>query len=359
MPTEGPRIGLAVARVGAGTALLVGTFVVMQPFLVPMAWAALIAFMTWPLYRWVRAKTRFPVLTAAIFTGVIFLMLGVPLTLLLADLGSEATRLVLGIQGWLREGAPLPVWVTEQQWLMQRIDRLEKVDVLDPTVIAGWVQSYGGTVSGRLVNLAGGVARNVLIVAITLVTLFCFYLDGERLVAQARAMAPVFLPYASEGFVDRLGASIRAVVFGLLGTAIIQGTLAGIGFAVAGTGVPVALGALTALASFIPMGTALVWVPAAIWLAVSGDKLSALGLSLWGGLVVSTADNWLRPLFISGTAKIPFLLVFFGVLGGLAAFGVLGLFLGPVLLSVSFTLLAEFARPESRENSSPIETKPA
>ena len=349
MSTETPPIGLAVARIAAGSALAAGTFLVMQPFIVPMAWAALIALMSWPLFRRIRDWTGRPALTAGLFTAVVFLTVGVPLTILLANLGSEATRLVTGVQEWLAQGAPLPGWVTQQQWLVERIQRVERVNVLDPVVIAGWVQSYGGTVSSRLVDLAGAVARNVLSVAITLLALFCFYLDGEGLTAHGRRMALVFLPYASEGFLERVGASIRAVVFGLLGTALVQGTLAGIGFAVAGTGVPVALGALTALASFVPVGTVLVWIPAAAWLALSGEKTAALGLALWGGLVVSTADNWLRPLLISGTTQIPFLLVFFGVLGGLSAFGVLGLFLGPVLLSVSFALLAEFTRRPGSE----------
>ncbi|CAG0995985.1 Putative transport protein YdiK [Myxococcaceae bacterium] len=341
---EGPRVGLSVARVGLGVALATGSFLVLRPFLMPMAWAALVALMTWPLYHRARRLTGRPALTAGLFTGIVFLTVGVPLTLFLANLGSEATRLVIGVQDWLRQGAELPAWVTERAWLMQWIDRVDHIDILDPRVMAGWVQSYGGLVSGQIVDLAGAVAQNVLSVAITLVTLFCFYLDGERLVGHGRRMAPVLLPYAAEGFVERVGASIRAVVFGLLGTALVQGTLGGIGFAVAGVGVPVALGALTALSSFVPVGTVLVWAPAAAWLFFSGERAAAIGLALWGGLVVSTADNWLRPLLISGAAQIPFLLVFFGVLGGLSAFGILGLFLGPVLLSVSFALLAEFTR---------------
>jgi len=352
MSAETPRVGLAVARVAAGSALAVGAFLVLQPFLVPTAWAALIALMTWPLFRRVREATGRPIVTAALFTTVIFLTLGVPLTILLANLGSEATRLVAGVQEWIAQGAQLPGWVTEQQWLVDRLQRYRRIDVLDPAVIAGWVQSYGAAVSSRLVDMAGAVAHNVLSVAITLIVLFCLYIDGERLALDGRRMALVLLPYASEGFLERVGESIRGVVFGLLGTALVQGTLAGIGFAVAGTGVPVALGALTALASFIPVGTALVWIPAAAWLALTGEKASALGLALWGGLVVSTADNWLRPLLIGGTARIPFLLVFFGVLGGLSAFGVLGLFVGPVLLSVSFTLLAEFTRRPGRDGTS-------
>lgn len=344
-PTRTPRIGLEVARVGAGLALTVGAFLVLQPFLVPMAWAAVLALMTWPLYRRVRDWSRRPLATALAFTLAAFLCVGVPLTLLLANLASEGTRLVEGVQGWLEAGAPLPGWIAERSWLAAPFEELRGTGV-GPERIAGWVQSYGTTVSGRLVDLAGAVARNVFSVLIMLVTLAIFYRDGDRLVAQAKELAPVFLPYAAPGFVDRLGASIRAVVLGLLGTALVQGTLAGIGFAVLGVPLPVALGALTAVISFVPGGTVAVWAPAALWLLFSGSPLAAFGLALWGALVVSTVDNWLRPLLISGAARIPFILVFFGVLGGLSAFGVLGLFLGPVLLSVAFTLLAEFTRPE-------------
>jgi predicted PurR-regulated permease PerM len=134
---------------------------------------------------------------------------------------------------------------------------------------------------------------------------------------------------------------VRAVVFGLLGTALVQGTLAAIGFAIFGVPSAVFFGFVTVLVSLVPAGPALVWIGACIWL-YSQDRIGAtIGMALWGALLVSTIDNFLRPYLISGPTRIPFLLVFFGVLGGLASLGLLGMFVGPVLLAVGFGLLAE------------------
>src|SRR5262249_41049397 len=133
-----------------------------------------------------------------------------------------------------------------------------------------------------------------------------------------------------------------AVVFGLLGTALAQGVLAGVGFAIFGVPSPVFFGFVTALASLIPAGPALIWIGACIWLWTQGWVWAAVGLALWGGLLVSSIDNVLRPLLISGPTRIPFMLVFFGVVGGVASLGLVGMFVGPVLLAVGFGLLAEF-----------------
>jgi len=349
MAPEGPRIGLLAARLGAGAAVAVGAFLVLRPFLVPLAWAAMVALLTWPLYRRARTLTGRPGTTALLFTLGVFVVLGVPFTIVLANLAGEGTRLVEGIERWIEAGTPAPGWIARSPWLAAGFEELRQIRVLDPRQIGSWIQSYGSTVSGQVVGLASAVAGNVFSLLVMGVGLAIFYRDGDALALQAKRLAPVLLPYADEGFVERVGATLRAVVIGLLGTALVQGILAGIGFALFGVALPVALGALTFLASFVPAGTVLVWVPVALWLLIDGRTVAAIGLALWGSLVVSSTDNWLRPLLISGPARIPFLLVFLGVLGGLSAFGLVGLFVGPVLLSLAFTLLAEFGRPEHLE----------
>ncbi len=175
-----------------------------------------------------------------------------------------------------------------------------------------------------------------------LLTLFVFYVNGAELVAASRRLAQGLFPRAPELFLDRIGEAVRAVVFGLLGTAAVQGTLAALGLAVAGVPSPLALGAATAALSFVPGGAASLCVLSAVWLGVIGHLGAAIGLAAWGVLIVGSADNVLRPLLISGRGRIPFLLVFFGVLGGLASFGVIGLFVGPVILSVVFALMREY-----------------
>jgi predicted PurR-regulated permease PerM len=147
---------------------------------------------------------------------------------------------------------------------------------------------------------------------------------------------------------EYLGAVTRAVVLGTLLTALLQGTLVGIGFAIVDLPSPVVFGVVAAIVALLPIGgTALVWVPATIVLAVQGRYGSALFMLLWGALLVGLVDNFLKPLLISGRAEVPTLAAFLGVLGGLAAFGPIGMFLGPVILALAIALVrwAEENRP--------------
>ena len=348
MSREERSVGFVVARVGGGLGLLLATFLVLEPFLVPMVWAAIVAYVTWPLYRAVRGRTRRPHASAAAFTLAVALGLGIPLASILVVLASEATQLISVLRDWLAQGAPFPGWVESRPWLAKPLADLRSESLFDPTAVAQYVAKYGTEVSGRLMGIAGGIATNFFKFAIMLVTLYAFYIDGERLIAHARRLAPVVFPSAGERFLDHVGGVVRTVVFGLLGTAVGQGILAGIGFAILGVPSAVALGALTFVLSFLPVGPPLVWGGAALWLFAQGSGKAALGMAIWGLALVSTIDSVLRPLLMSsGPTRIPFLLLFLGLLGGLVAFGTLGLFLGPVLLSVAFALLADF--PQRRD----------
>jgi len=146
-----------------------------------------------------------------------------------------------------------------------------------------------------------------------------------------------------DGYLEAVGSTTRAVVYGLLLAALVQGAMAGLGYWVAGVAAPVFWGATTALVALIPFGAPLIWGSIGIWLLARGDTAAGVGLLLWGALAVSWIDNLVRPLVISGVARIPFLLVLFGVLGGLAAFGLIGLFVGPVILAILLALWREWA----------------
>ena len=132
------------------------------------------------------------------------------------------------------------------------------------------------------------------------------------------------------------------MVYGILLTAIAQGLLAGLGYWVAGVPAPVLLTLVTILLALVPFATPFVWGGVAVWLLVQGHTLEAIGLAVWGTLVISWVDNLIRPLVISSATKISFLLVMFGVLGGLAAFGFVGLFIGPVILAILLAVWREW-----------------
>jgi predicted PurR-regulated permease PerM len=340
------RAGSVVARVGGGVVLLGLSIWILRPFLVPLLWAGILAYATWPIYRFVREHTRRPRLAAGLFTLAMALLVGVPVAWILVALAGEASHLIDVARAWVEAGAPLPAWVMERPWLATRLEGLRTESVVQPREVAEYATRYASQVSGQLLNVAGGLASNAFKFALTVVTLFFFYVDGERIAEQLGKLMRVVFPQSRDEMLPYVGSVVRAVVFGLLGTALVQGLLAGIGLALFGVPAPVALGALTALASFVPMGPVFIWGGAALWLLAGGHLGAAIGMAIWGAGLVSTIDNVLRPILISGSGatKIPFLLVVFGVLGGLLGFGMLGLFLGPVVLAVAFALVSDFAR---------------
>jgi predicted PurR-regulated permease PerM len=344
MNVEERRPGLVVARVGAGFALAAAALIVLQPFLIPLAWAAIAAYTTWPIYLWVRRWTGRPRIAAGVLTAAVAFGIGVPLGWVLATVANEASHVVQLLQESASDPLKLPDWIASRSWLRDPIEQLRATWLGDSNALRDLITRNLSQVSSQLLSVAGGLARNLIQFAITLMALFVLYLDGERVLAQARRLAGLLFPAAPVDFVDNIGAVVRAVVFGLLGTAVAQGAIAAIGFVIFGVPSPVLLGMVTALASFLPFGPTLVWIAAVLGLVLAGQTGAAIGMAIWGVLLVSTVDNVLRPLLISGPTQIPFLLVLFGVLGGLATLGLLGLFVGPVVLSVAFALLAEFGK---------------
>lgn len=332
-----------VLRFGAVLLLGAAAFAVLRPFLQPMLWAGILAYCTWPLYKQVSERARRPRIAAGVFTAVVALGVGVPLALLLAAMADDARALVAFVREW-RETGGVPAWVMTLPFADRFLALLQESGFADPKRASELLAQWGSSLSRQLVSIAGGVARNVFGFGVMLLALFVFYVNGAELVAASRRLAHLLFPRAPELFVDRIGEAVRAVVFGLLGTALVQGLLSALGLAVAGVPSPIALGAATTALSFVPGGSAAVSLLSALWLGIHGKLAAAIGLAIWGVLIVGSADNVLRPLLISGRVPIPFLLVFFGVLGGLASFGVIGLFVGPVILSVIFALIREFAQ---------------
>ena len=339
-------MGLMLARIVGLILLLLGTFLVMRPFLVPMVWAGILAYMTWPLFVRLRNWSSRPRLSAGLFTLAVFLVVAFPIGGFLVALADEGVQIVAGVRGWIEAGAPLPSWLAENRWVGPSLETYRTRAFTGSGELASHLAGFGRAWSQHLVGVAGGIARDVLVFGITLLALFAFYIEGERITSYLRRLAPAIFPTAPTELVDHVGATVRAVVFGLVGTAIVQGALAALGFVIFGVPSPLAFGALTAVLSFVPVGPPLVWGSACAWLFLGGHTGAAIGMAIWGLLLVSSVDNVLRPLIISrsGSTAIPFLLIFFGVLGGLTAFGLLGMFVGPVLLSVAFTLLADFPR---------------
>lgn len=336
------RPGLIVARVLVGLLLVAATVEILRPFLVAGVWAAIAAYMTWPVFARARAWTGRPKLTAVLVTLFFALLVAVPVGWVLITFATQASVVADRVQEWVAAGAQPPQWVTDTPWLAARVDELRESPLFGPAAAGEWIARYGQVGSQWAVALGGGIARNLIEFLITLVVLFALYLDGERITGHVRRLAVLLMPSDDPELFDKVGAIVRAVVFGLLGTALAQGVLAGIGFWLFEVPSAVFWGFVTALFSLVPAGPALVWGGACLWLWSQGWVLATVGMAIWGVVLVSSIDNVLRPLLISGPTRVPFMLVFFGVIGGLASIGLLGMFVGPVVLAVGFGLLAEF-----------------
>ena len=201
-------------------------------------------------------------------------------------------------------------------------------------------------------GVVGGVGRNLAKMGFAVFTLFFLYLHGEDLLRQVRTAAHGLLGARVDGYLEAIGATTRAVVYGIVLTAVAQGAVAGVGYAAVGFDAPLLLAALTVLIALIPFGTPLVWGSLSVWLLLTGATTEGLGLFLWGAGVVSWVDNLVRPMVISTATRIPFLLVMFGVLGGVATFGLIGLFLGPVVLAVALAVWREWLEEHAESGTS-------
>jgi predicted PurR-regulated permease PerM len=324
--------------------LAFATLGILRSFLAPLVWAVIVAFVTWPLFRRLRDRLKRPGLSAALMTAAIAIVVGVPVALVLGSLASEATELVRSVGGWLAEGSPLPAWLEAQPWF-EFVRERALASMADPDRAREAATTALQAISQRSLQIASGIVTNTMLFFVMLLTTYSLYMNGEVIANGSRRLFTRLFPAAPPGFFDTVGDSVQAVVIGLLGTALVQGTMAGVGLWIAGVPSPTALGALTAVLSFVPGGAVAPTLGGVIWLAASGHTTAAVLLGIWM-VVVGSIDNVLRPVLIGGRAEIPFLLIFLGIMGGLAAFGLLGLFLGPVLLSVAFTLVAQAARED-------------
>jgi predicted PurR-regulated permease PerM len=323
-----------------------------QPFVGPILWALLLAFMLTPLNRrLVRALGGRAGLAALLLTIASLLLILLPAVLLGVAFANQAGELVKRIRE-LAEHHHISRMsdVLAIPMIDRAVQRIGAHMPLSADRIQAWLVDSGQSLLGSLVLASGAVFAGALGAVVefllTLFLLFFFLRDGEDLVRRAVRLVPMD-PSRKGMLGGHLAAVTHAVVLGTLLTAVAQGVLMGIGFAIVGLPSPVVFGVLTAIASLVPLvGTALVWVPAVVVLFAQGRVAGPIFLVVWSVVLVGMADNVLRPLVVSGRAQIATLPIFLGLMGGLSAFGAIGMVLGPVLVALVIALLrfAEEAR---------------
>jgi predicted PurR-regulated permease PerM len=323
---------------------LVGlAFMVIAPFLAAIAWASVLAYATWPLAERIRylCNNR-DTLAASLATALLALTLFLPLIWLIWLAQQELGNLLPVLQSFLAKPPAVPEAIRNLPWLGEWLMQQQAHFTNNPQSATVFVKAWLATHSAEISVLAGGLGKNFAKLIFVIVILFFFYRDGKRIVCELRHVLERFIGINTHDYLHVACTTTRAVVYGILLTAFVQGLVAGLGYWVAGLASPVMFGVFTMILALIPLGTPLAWGTAGLWLLLQGETAAAIGLWIWGAAVVSQLDNFLRPLFISSISPIPFLLVLFGVLGGLLAFGLVGLFIGPIVLTVVWAVWREW-----------------
>lgn len=337
----------------AAGALAAGCFLVLMPFLSALVWAVILVFCTWPAYRVLTDRVKLgPSSAALVMVTAEFLLIGLPLVFATPVRRED----IEGIRAWIErifsEGLPdlsstfslIPLvgGFLNDWWQAFAGDTSLLIQALRP--YAGNIAQMGLSV---LLALLSGIAE--MLIAILLA--FFIYKDGPALARFAYALLERLSGDRAARLWELTGNVTRGVVYGLLGTAVVQGFMTFFGLWLSGVPQPVLLAVIAGVISILPVGAPLVWIPAAIWLFATGSLGWGVFMLAYGALGISSVDNFIRPWLISRGADLPLLLTLLGALGGVLAFGFLGLFLGPVLLALGYTLIREWATGHKEEAS--------
>jgi predicted PurR-regulated permease PerM len=337
----------------AGGALYL-CYLISKPFLGPVFASMVLAIVFYPLHKRIDSSTRRPNLAATISTVVVIVVVAIPAVVLSVAVIRELNNLFHslsdkgavqgGLSSYLMNLLETPLRVLERYVDLSGVDlraaALRRIDEAGNYLVNAGVRATGDVFS--------------LIIGIVAVffTLFFLFRDGPMILGRIAEVLPLTTQQASK-LATGVKETIVASVYGAIAVGLAQGSLTGLAFWVLGLELPVLWGMVTAAASLLPVvGTGLVWVPAAIVLAVSGHWIKALLLLAWGGAVVAQIDTLVRPYVVSGRTRLNSLMIFFALLGGVKAFGLMGLFIGPMVVSVTTAVLdmlkeANASHPES------------
>lgn len=326
--------------------LLVACLWVLMPFLSALFWAAVLAFATWPLMRnLTRLLDGNSTLAASLLTGLWVLLVAIPLVWLglnIADYIRDSMEL---IKDFGTSGMPgAPDWLIRipllGEWLHELWSLLDEQGESYFATVKPYMGQFGNWLLGRSAVIAGGMLE----LALSLLLVFFFYRDGARLAHFMRSLVQRIMPLRADHYITLVADTVRRVVNGVIGTAMAQAIVAFIGFSIAGVPGAFLLSIFTFGLSIIPMGPPLVWAPASGWLFYQESYGMGVFLLLWGFVVISSVDNFLKPYLISRGGTLPLIVVLMGVFGGIIAFGFMGIFLGPVLLAVAYSLVSDWTR---------------
>jgi predicted PurR-regulated permease PerM len=331
-----------------------------------LAWAVVLAIATWPLRHWLVRHGVGKNTAAALLTIVLAVAVILPLVRIGVEAARNGSAMVTWMNGVFDHGFPTPPgWLHQVpligewtvNWWQAHLTGKGPSALLESLGIPGGVsevlKNTGGALSITTV-LGTEVASRVTVLAFTLITLFFLYRGGDRLMGEAYSLTNMLVgPSGGDHGMNAI-AAVRGAVNGLVLVGLAEGVLLGLAYAAAGLQYAAVLGLVTAIFSMLPFGAPLVYGACALVLYAQGSVAAAIALAVFGTVVVVVADNVVRPMLIGRTSCLPFLGVLLGVVGGLETFGLLGLFLGPAMISVLYAMWREgVEEAEAKERAEP------
>lgn len=319
-------------------AILWAAGAVLAPFFSPIVLSVIFCLTTWPAYTWLRTCLGGrPNFAAGAMVAGLSLLFIAPIALIAGSLVGDFAQMREAATALNGQAFTAPDWLTGLPYAGGWLARAWPENAREAQ---GLIAAHADDISAALAGIGGTLGRGAMDLGMALFIAFFVFRGGDNWAGRAKALTDRLTGPRGAQMLELSWRTMVGVVYGVLGAAVAQAVLAGVGYAIAGLPGPALLALASFVAAFLPMGTALVWGPAALWLFAQGDVGMGVFMLVWGA-IVGSVDNVIRPYFIGMGVSLPFLLVLLGVLGGLMAFGFLGLFLGPVALALAYTLVRE------------------
>jgi predicted PurR-regulated permease PerM len=348
-----------VARVAIAILVVLLAGWVARDFLVALTWAAVIAIAIWPIYiRFAISDLggRSPAVAPLLFTFLTGLVLLVPIALAVHQIAKGSDAFARSINQLQQSGIPVPAWLARLPVAGEYLDLWWRTNLGNPKVLVDWLRGVNTeNITAWTSALGGALMHRLVLFAFTLVTLFLVLRDGAWLADRALATTGHLLGHHGQRLVRKIADAIRATVSGTVAAAIVKGAVIGIAYFLTGVPHPLLFTVLTMALAMVPLGAWAALAAAVLILLVQGGTWwVASGLAGFGAATLLIGENFIQPALIGGAARLPFLLVLIGIIGGMQSFGLLGLFLGPVIMAALLTIWREWIGDEDGPDSAPI-----
>ena len=337
----------ANARIALVALIIIGAAWVLAPFIAALLFAAILCLTTWPLFAWLEARVKGrTTLAALIATLVLATAVLLPMSYLAATIADGITQLLAMLRPWFEAGdwSP-PAWLATLPLIGESLDDYWRKLAGSQAELAQLGKQLFEPTRKFLTSAAALIGQGLLELTLVVFIAFFFYRDGHKLGTHLAHLAEKIGGALGERMLLLARNTIMGVMVGIVGTAAAQSVVALVGFLIAGVPAALLLGAATFFLSMVPVGPPLIWGGAAWWLYSHGETGWAIFMIVWGVAIISSVDNFIKPILISRTSSLPILLVALGVFGGVLAFGFVGIFLGPVVLALALTLIETWSQP--------------